>query len=59
MENTPFSGFSVGLRCPNHLAAVGGILVFGRLAAILAELEFTGLLKRQHFAAKRPGYTLR
>ncbi len=53
----PFGGFSAGLRRPNKLAAVGGILVFGGVAAIFAGLEFTGLLNRQHFAAKRPGYT--
>jgi hypothetical protein len=40
MENTPFGGFSASLRCPNQLAAIGGILVFGGLAAIFAELEF-------------------
>jgi hypothetical protein len=40
MENTPFGGFSTGLRHPNQIAAVGGILVFGGLAAIFAELEF-------------------
>ncbi len=40
MENTPFGGFSAGLRRPNQFAAVGGILVFGGLAAIFAELEF-------------------
>jgi hypothetical protein len=39
-ENTPFGGFSAGLCCPNQLAAVGGILVFGGLAAIFTELEF-------------------
>jgi hypothetical protein len=33
------------------------ILVFGRLAAVLAEFDFAGLLNRQRFAAKRPGYT--
>ncbi len=27
-ENTPFGGLSASLRCPNQLAAVGGILVF-------------------------------
>jgi hypothetical protein len=55
-ENTPFSGFSAGLHRVNQLAAVAEILVFGRLAAIFAELEFTGLLNQQRFAAKRPGY---
>jgi hypothetical protein len=38
---------------------VAEILVFGGLAAIFAELEFTGLLNRQRFAAKRPGYASR
>jgi hypothetical protein len=46
MENMPFGRFSAGLRCPSQLAAVGGILVFGRFAAIFAELEFAGLLNR-------------
>jgi hypothetical protein len=32
------------------------ILIFGGLA-IIAELEFAGLLNWQRFAAKRPGYT--
>jgi hypothetical protein len=58
-ENSPFDGFSAGLRRPNQLAAVGRILVFGGLAAIFAELEFAGLLNRQRFAAKRPGYASR
>ncbi len=58
-ENTPFGGFSAGLRRLNQLAAIGGILVFGGLAAIFAELEFAGLLNRQHFAAKRSGYASR
>jgi hypothetical protein len=31
-------------------------LVFSGLAAIFAELEFAGLLNRQRFAAKRPGF---
>jgi hypothetical protein len=39
IENTSFCGFSTGLRRPNRLAAVGGILVFGELSAIFAELE--------------------
>jgi hypothetical protein len=55
MENTPFGGFSAGLLRSNQLAAVGGILVFGGLAAIFAELEFAGLLNRQRFEAKRSG----
>jgi hypothetical protein len=59
MENTPFGGFSAGLRRPNQLAAVGAILVFGGLAAIFAELEFAGFLNQRRFAAKRPGYASR
>ena len=59
MENTPFGGFSAGLRRPNQLAAVGGIPVFGGLAAIFAELEFSGLFNWQRLAAKRPGYASR
>jgi hypothetical protein len=43
-KNTPFSGFSIGLRRPNHLAAIGGILVFDGLAAIFGGLELSGLL---------------
>ncbi len=43
MENMPFGGFSAGLCRPNQLAAVGGNLVFGGLAAIFGELEFAGL----------------
>jgi hypothetical protein len=39
--------------------AVGGILVFGGLAAIFTELEFAGLLNRLRFAAKRSGYASR
>jgi hypothetical protein len=39
--------------------AVGGILVFGGLAAIFAELEFAGLFNRQRLAAKKPGYASR
>jgi hypothetical protein len=57
MENTPFGEFSAGLRRPNQLAAVGGILVFGGLAAIFAELELAGLLNWQRFATKRSGYS--
>ncbi len=55
-ENMPFGGFSAGLHCLNQLAAVVEILVFGGLAPIFAEFEFAGLLNRQRFAAKRPGY---
>jgi hypothetical protein len=43
MENTSFCGLSVGLLSPNHLAAIGRILVFGGLAAIFAGLEYAGL----------------
>jgi hypothetical protein len=56
MENTPFGGFSAGLRRLNQLAAVSEILVFGGLATTFPELEFAGLLNRQRFAAKRSGY---
>jgi hypothetical protein len=59
MENTPFGGFSAGLRRLNQLAAVAEILVFGGLAAIFAELEFAGLRNWQRWAAKRPGYAPR
>jgi hypothetical protein len=58
-ENTPFGGFSAGLCHLNQLAVVAEILVFGGLAATFAELEFTGLLNRQRFAAKRSGYASR
>jgi hypothetical protein len=58
-ENTPFGGFSAGLRRLNQLAVVAKILVFGGLAAIFAEFDFAGLLNRQRFAAKRPGYASR
>jgi hypothetical protein len=58
MENTPFGKFSTGLHHPNQLAASGRILVFGRLAAIFAELKFAGLLNLQRFAAKKLGYML-
>jgi hypothetical protein len=56
MENTPFGGFSASLHHPNHLAAVGRILDFGRLATIFAGLEYAELFKLQRFAAKRLGY---
>jgi hypothetical protein len=59
MKNTPFGGFSAGLRHLNPLAAVAEILIFGGLAAVIAKLEFAGLLNRQRFAAKRPGYASR
>jgi hypothetical protein len=51
-----FGKFSTSLNRPNHLAAIGGLLVCGGLAATFAGLEFAGLLNRQRFAAKRPGY---
>jgi hypothetical protein len=38
---------------------VAEILVFGGLEAIFAEFDFAGLLNRQRFAAKRPGYASR
>jgi hypothetical protein len=59
MENMPFGGFSAGLCCPNHLAAVGGILVFGGLAAIFGGLELGGIIYLTHFAVKRSGYASR
>jgi hypothetical protein len=59
MENMPFGRFSAGLRHPNRLVAVGGILVFGGLAAIFAGLELGGIIYLQRFAAKRPGYASR
>ncbi len=52
MENTPFGGFSAGLRRPNHFGEVGVILVFSGLAAIFAELEFPGFFFLTCFAAK-------
>jgi hypothetical protein len=58
-KNMPFGGFSAGLRCLNPLANVAEILIFDKLAAIIAELEFAGLLNRQRFAAKRQGYASR
>jgi hypothetical protein len=59
MENTPFGGFSAGLRRSNQLAAIGGILFFSGLSSIFAKLEFARLLNRQCFAAKRSGYASR
>ncbi len=56
IENMSFCGFSAGLHRPNHLAAVGGILVFGGLAAIIAELEPAQLLYQARFAGKSPSY---
>jgi hypothetical protein len=46
--------FSPGLYRLSHLVAVGGILIFGRLAAIFAGLEFIGLYY-MHFEGKSPG----
>jgi hypothetical protein len=51
-----FCGFSAGLRRPNDLAAVGRILVFGGLAAIIAELEPARLRYQPCFAGKSPSY---
>ncbi len=59
MENSPFGGFSAGLRRLNQLAVVGGILVFSGLAAIFTGLEFAGLFNQQRLAAKRSGYASR
>jgi hypothetical protein len=56
IEYTPFCGFSAGLRCPNHLAAVGGILLSSRFAAIFAELELAGLRHQARFAGKSLSY---
>jgi hypothetical protein len=56
IENMSFCGFIAGLRRPNHLAAVGGILVFGGLAAIIAELEPDRLRHQASFAGKSPSY---
>ncbi len=58
-ENMPCGGFSTSLRRLIQLAAVGGILVLGELAAIFAKLEFAGLFNRQRLAAKRSGYASR
>jgi hypothetical protein len=52
IENKSFCGFSAGLRHPNHLAAIGGILVYSGFAAILAELELAGLRHQARFQAK-------
>jgi hypothetical protein len=56
IENTPFCGFSAGLRHPNHLAAVGGILVSSGFVAIFTELELAGLQHQARFAGKSPSY---
>ncbi len=52
IENTSFCGFSAGLCRPNHLAAVGGILVFGGLTAIFTGLEFLDFDTRRVLQAK-------
>jgi hypothetical protein len=57
IDNTSFCGFSAGLRRPNHLVAVGGILAFGGLATIIAELEPARLGHQARFAGKSPSYT--
>ncbi len=56
IENMSFCGFSAGLRRPNQLAAVGGILVSSRFTAIFAELELAGLRHQARFAGKSPSY---
>ncbi len=56
IENTPFCGFNAGLRRPNHLAAVGGILFSSGFADIFAELELAGLQHQARFAGKSPSY---
>ncbi len=56
MANTPFGRFGTGLRCQNHLAAVGGIPIFGKLVAIFAKLKFAGFLYSMHFAGESPGW---
>jgi hypothetical protein len=43
INTTSFCGFSAGLCRPNHLAAVGAILVSSGFAAIFAKLELVGL----------------
>jgi hypothetical protein len=43
-------------RPSKSVSSRGRILVFDRLVAIFAVLEFAWLLNRQRFAAKRPGY---
>jgi hypothetical protein len=49
-------GFSARLLHRNRPGAVGGIPVFGGLAAIFAGLEFAGLLYILCFAGESPGY---
>jgi hypothetical protein len=55
-ENTSFCGLSAGLCRPNDLGAIGGILVFGGLAAIFTRLEFAGLRHQARFAGISPSY---
>jgi hypothetical protein len=43
IENMSFCRFSAGLRRPNRLAAVGGILVFGGLAQTTPHLNLSTL----------------
>jgi hypothetical protein len=52
IKTTSFCGFSAGLRRPNHLATVGGILVSSGFAAIFAELELAGLRHQAVLQAK-------
>jgi hypothetical protein len=54
MENMSFCGFSAGLHSKNHPAAVSGIPVSGRLAAIFAKLEPARLRHQARFAGKSP-----
>ncbi len=56
IENMSFCGFSAGRRRPNRLAAVGGILVFGRLATIFAELEPARIQNQARVSGKSPSY---
>jgi hypothetical protein len=56
IENTSFCGFSASLRRPNHLAAVGGILLSSGFAPIFAELELAGLRHQAGFAGKSPSF---
>jgi hypothetical protein len=51
MENTPFGGFSAGLRCPNKLAAMVEFWFLADWPPFFAELEFAGFLNRQRLAA--------
>ena len=55
IENTSFCGFSAGLRRPNRLAAVGGIMAFGGFSAGLRRPNRSaavgGILVSSGFAA--------